>query len=156
RMAEQHNQFSEKMGKVKIPAFLHSTLKGAIIYVIWIFKSRKESGSITWWVRNAIMVLEYYDRDKLSTKIVVDYKTQSVEIENYTDDLIARAFGINENPTFADYEYFLESRCFPKTRDHLKWVLHDIGVSHYEPLAIIHKTAGRMADDAMWLKIVQE
>ncbi|MCM1282297.1 MAG: hypothetical protein NC180_04475 [Muribaculaceae bacterium] len=119
-------------------------------------RTGKNPALYTWWVGNDIMVLEYYDRDKLSTKIVVDYKTQSVKIENYTDDLIARAFGINENPTFADYEYFLESRCFPKTRDHLKWVLHDIGVSHYEPLAIIHKTAGRLADDAMWLKIVQE
>lgn len=102
------------------------------------------------------MVLEYYDRDKLSTTINVDYKRQKVSIVNYTDDLIARAFGINENPSFQDFEDFLESRCFPRSRDHLKWVLRDLGLDCYDPLAIIQKTYGKMADDYMWLKIISK
>ena len=35
------------------------------------------------------MVLDYMDKDKLSTKIYVDYSDESVRIENFTDDLIA-------------------------------------------------------------------
>lgn len=37
--------------------------------------------------RGIIMIFEYYDKDNLSTKIYVDYKTNSVIIENYTDDI---------------------------------------------------------------------
>lgn len=48
----------------------------------------------------------------------------------------------------------MESRCFPRTRDYLKWVLRDLGLDCYEPLAIIKKTSGRMADDDMWLEII--
>lgn len=102
------------------------------------------------------MVLEYYNGERLSTRITVDYRTQKVAVVNYTDDLIARAFGVNEDPSFQDYEDFLESRCFPRTRDHLKWVLQDLGLDCYDPLAIVQKTSGRMADDHMWLKIIYE
>lgn len=101
------------------------------------------------------MILEYYDRDKLSTRINVDYKNETVQIENYTDDLNARAFGVNESPTFADYEAFLEERCFPRTRDKMKLILKDMNLSVYDPFAIIERTEGRMGEDQMWLKIVR-
>lgn len=102
------------------------------------------------------MVLEYYNGNKLSTRITVDYLTESVSIVNYTDDLIDRAFGINTTPTFEDYENFLESRCFPRTRDHLKIILKDLNLDFYEPIEIIKKTEGRLAEDDMYLKIVEE
>lgn len=102
------------------------------------------------------MILEFYNLDKLSTVIHVDYKKQTVAITNYTDDLTERAFGIKENPSFQDYEDFLESRCFPRTRNHLKWILQDLGLEYYDPLSIIQKTSGVMAEDHMWLKIIQE
>lgn len=102
------------------------------------------------------MVLDYMDKDKLSTRIYVDYSDESVRIENFTDDLIAKAFGNNETPTFSDYEKFLESRCFPRNRDHVKWILRDLGLDCYDPLAIVKKTAGRMAEDDMWIKFVEE
>ena len=101
------------------------------------------------------MVLEYYDKNNLSTKINVDYKTETVKIENYTNDLNARAFGINESPTFADYEAFLEERCFPRTRDKMKLILKDMQLDFYDPLSIIEQTEGRMGEDQMWIKIVR-
>ena len=102
------------------------------------------------------MVLEYMNRDKLSTKINVDYLNQTVSIKNYTSDMLARAFGVNEHPTFKDYEEFLESRCFPRTRDHVKWILNDMGLDSYDPLSIVKKTGGRMADDYMWIRFVED
>ena len=102
------------------------------------------------------MVLEYMKDDKLSTRIYADYKTRTVKIENYTDDMVDRAFGVNENPTFKDYEEFLEERCFPRTRDKMKLILQDMGLDYYDPLLIIRKTQGRMAEDSMWIRIKEE
>lgn len=102
------------------------------------------------------MVLEYYNKDQLTTVINVDYKRQTVAVTNYTDKLIDRAFGIKENPSFQDYEDFLESRCFPRTRAYMKWILQDLGLDYYDPLSIIKKTSGVMAEDHMWLKIIEE
>lgn len=101
------------------------------------------------------MTLEYMFNDQLSTKIMVDYKNKTVNIINFTDDILERAFGINENPTFQDYERFLESRCFPRSRDHVKWLLNDLGLDTYNPLEIIKKTQGRMAEDFMWIRFAE-
>lgn len=41
-------------------------------------------------------------------------------------------------------------------RDKLKLVLKDVGVDHFDPLAIIRKTEGRMAEDTQWIEFVEE
>ncbi|MDE6743331.1 MAG: hypothetical protein K2J95_05595 [Lachnospiraceae bacterium] len=62
------------------------------------------------------------------------------------------AFGKIENPTYEQYEAFLESRCFPRSRDKMKLMLEELDLPFYDPLMIIEKTQGRMADDDFWLK----
>ena len=52
-----------------------------------------------------------------------------------------------------DYREFLESRCFPRTRDKMKLVLKDLGIPFYDPYLIIQKTEGRMAEDDFWIRI---
>ncbi|MBO5541977.1 MAG: hypothetical protein J5936_00910, partial [Acholeplasmatales bacterium] len=74
-------------------------------------------------------------------------------IKNYTNNLLYRAFGVNENPTYKDFEEFLKSRCFPETRDKLKLVLNNLNIPFYDPFLIIEKTEGRMAEDDFWIKI---
>ena len=39
-------------------------------------------------------------------------------------------------------------------RNKLKLILRDIGVPSYDPLQIIEKTQGRMAEDHQWLRIL--
>lgn len=51
------------------------------------------------------------------------------------------------------YEEFLESRCFPSSRDKMKLVLKDLELPFYDPLMIIEKTGGRMAEDDFWIQI---
>ena len=51
-------------------------------------------------------------------------------------------------------EYFLESRCFPKSRAMLKSILRELGLDSYDPLAIIEKTQGRMAEDKQWIHLI--
>lgn len=101
------------------------------------------------------MILHYMEPEGLCTVIHADYKVRTVKIENKTDFLLHRAFGINENPTWEEYEAFLCERCFPATRDKMKLVLKDLGLDFFEPLEVIRKTQGRMAEDTQWLEIVE-
>ncbi|MCD7820368.1 MAG: hypothetical protein LUH07_15185 [Lachnospiraceae bacterium] len=55
--------------------------------------------------------------------------------------------GAGRKPVWDDFEEFLESRRFPKTRDHLRLVLSDLGLDFYDPLAIVKKTKGRMVEE---------
>lgn len=91
--------------------------------------------------------LLYKYKDELCTIIDVDERTKHVEIYNYTNNLLFRAFGKEDHPSFEDYQEFLNSRCFPESRDKLKLVLRDLGLPFYDPILIIEKTEGRMAED---------
>ena len=96
----------------------------------------------------------YYMKNQIICTIIdVDTLNQKVKIRNYTDNLMFRAFGRIEEPTYQDYEEFLKSRCFPESRDKLKLVLKDLNLPFYDPFMIIQKTEGRMAEDDFWIKI---
>ena len=103
--------------------------------------------------RKSPLRLWYMHEKKVCTLIDVDEIKKEVKIKNYVDGVMFRAFGKNDNPSFDDYEKFLESRCFPKERDKLKLVLRDLDIPFYDPLMIIEKTSGRMAEDNFWLRI---
>ena len=99
-----------------------------------------------------IRMFYMYD-DFICTVIDADEVNRIVRINNYTNNLMLRAFGRNTEPSYDDYEEFLESRCFPRTRDKLKLELDRLGLPYYDPYLIIEKTEGRMADDNFWIKI---
>lgn len=98
------------------------------------------------------MRLYYMYEQRVCTVIDVDETRRKIHITNYTDDVLFCAFGANFNPTYKDYEEFLESRCFPKSRDKMKIMLKALDIPFYDPLLIIEKTEGRMADDCFWIK----
>lgn len=98
------------------------------------------------------MILKFMDPKGVCTIIYADFKNRTVKIENKTDDILHRAFGVKENPTWEDFEFFLEDRCFPRTRDKMKLILRDLGLDCYDPLQIIGKTQGRMAEDQQWIE----
>lgn len=97
------------------------------------------------------LVLYYMCGDKKSTKITV--VGNIVYFENYTDDIIDRAFGVRESPLNIKYfNKFLEERCFPRTRGNAKEVLKSLKLNEYDPYEIIKKTHGAMFDDVYWIK----
>ncbi|MCC8051496.1 MAG: Hin recombinase [Clostridiales bacterium] len=104
-------------------------------------------------VKEYTMRMEYMSGDELCSVVLIDFKEQKIAVKNYTMEVLHRAFGIKAKPDWMDFESFLEDRCFPKTRDHLKLVLSDLGLDFYDPLAIIEKTQGRMAEDSQWIQI---
>lgn len=101
------------------------------------------------------MRMNYMNHNDLCTTIDIDFRHERIKIENYTNKIPLRAFGVVEEPSWADFEYFLEDRCFPKTRDHAKEILREIGVPFYDPLLIIEKTKGYMEGDYQWILILK-
>ena len=97
--------------------------------------------------------LRYLNGDRLCTIIDVNDREQRVIIKNYVTDPLYRAFGRNEHPSYRDYEEFLESRCFPRTRDKMKIILEELNLPFYDPFLIIQKTEGKMAEDDFRIEI---
>lgn len=98
------------------------------------------------------MRMTYMFRRQPCTVIDLDFLNRQVYIENKTDDMLHRAFGVNTEPKWRDFEDFLSERCFPKTRGNCKQILEELGLTDYDPFQIVECTKGRMADDDMWLR----
>ncbi|MCD7715398.1 MAG: AAA family ATPase [Lachnospiraceae bacterium] len=99
------------------------------------------------------MRMDYMCGEELCTVILINFRDREIVIRNHTMDVIHRAFGVIEYPDWEEFEEFLENRCFPRTRFHLDLVLSDLGLDFYDPLSIIEKTQGRMAEDFQWIRI---
>ena len=102
-----------------------------------------------------LLLLHFYDGDALCTKICADRTARRLVIQNETDDILATAFGVNTAPDWSDFEDFLTSHCVSKDRDGIREYLSALGIDGYEPLNIIRKTGGRMAEDHQWIKILE-
>ena len=99
------------------------------------------------------MRMEYMSGKEVFTSILVNFRDERIYIKNFTEHPLKQAFGIKKNPDWNDFQEFLEERCVPRTRDHMKIVLKDYGLDFYDPLSIIEKTGGRMAGDQRHIKI---
>lgn len=105
--------------------------------------------------KDYVMRIDFMYKQKNCTEIYVDYMHKKIKTTNRTNDIMKRAFGINENPTWEDFEEFLESRCLPKSRAMSKIILSEIGIDSYDPIQIIEKTQGRTAEDNQYLKFTK-
>lgn len=95
--------------------------------------------------------IRYMNREKPCTDIIIDFGISEIHIINYTAELTDRAFGTIDHPNWQQFQKFLESRCFPKTRAGLKNILNELGLQYYDPWEIIQKTGGRLTDDHQWI-----
>lgn len=100
------------------------------------------------------MRMNYMFKDQLCTEIDIDFKNEKIYIQNQTDNLLHRAFGVITNPTWNDFQIFLEERCFPKERACMKDILRSLELTDYDPLQIVEKTKGIMAEDSQWIDII--
>lgn len=99
------------------------------------------------------MRLWYMFKREICAVIDVDEHYRKVMVHNFTNDFLLKPFGKIAEPTFEEYEAFLESRCFPRSRDKMKLILKELDLPFYEPLIIIEKTQGKMAEDDFWIRI---
>lgn len=102
---------------------------------------------------HSLMKLLYFDGDNLCTTIIVDETEHVLRVENHTGRVVKTAFGNNPAPAWEDLQHFLEERCIPHARAGLREYLEAIGVEEYDPMEIIKKTEGRMAEDDQWIRI---
>ena len=100
-----------------------------------------------------LFLISCYSGSVLCARIAADETAKKLRVENFVSDFLKLPFGNNQNPSWEDYLHFLESRCIPRTRAGLQEYLEAIGVDSYEPLEIIRKTQGRMAEDNLWLTV---
>lgn len=97
--------------------------------------------------------LSFYDDNEICSIICADFTDKTLKVQNHTDDIVKTAFGNNKLPTWEDFMNFLEERCIPKERSGIREYLEAIGVAEYDPLEIIKKTKGKMAEDEQWIEI---
>lgn len=102
---------------------------------------------------HSLLRLFFYDGNTLCTTILADPASHTLRIENHVDSVLKTAFGNNLTPSWADFQQLLESRCIPRTRAGLREYLDAIGIAEYDPLEIIKKTQGRMAEDNQWISM---
>ena len=100
-----------------------------------------------------IRVLHFYDSDTLCSTIYADFTGQAVVVENQAVPPVKTAFGNNPFPDWNDFRHFLEGRCIPRQRAGLREYLEALGLDEYDPLTILEKTGGRMAEDQQGLTI---
>ena len=105
---------------------------------------------------NYVMRLDFMFRQKVCTEIYVNLADKIIKIVNRTNDIMKRAFCINENPDWNDFEQFLEERCFPKSRAFRKTILKKIGADGYDTLQILEKTDGRTAEDNQYVRFTRK
>lgn len=104
-------------------------------------------------LKDYTMRMEYMNKERVCTVILVDFFHEKILIHNESDFLLERAFGMNNKPDWKEFCEFLEERCVPRNRFGIKMILEEYGLDHYDPLAIIEKTGGRMAEDNQWIRI---
>lgn len=100
-----------------------------------------------------VRILRYYDDKTLCSTIYADFTNQTLVVENEDVLMIKTAFGNNRKPNWSDFQNFLSERCIPRQRAGLREYLEAWGLEEYDPVSIIQKTEGRMAEDQQWLTI---
>lgn len=103
--------------------------------------------------RHDLLEILYYNGDTLCTRIYADETVKDLRAENMTVNLVKTAFGPDPSPSWSDFEEFLEERCIPRQRAGLREYLEALGLDEYDPLSIIRKTKGRMAEDDQWMEV---
>ena len=103
-----------------------------------------------------VMRLDFMFKQKVCTEIYVDFEHKQIKIINRTNDIMKRAFGVNENPTWEDFESFIKERCFPNSRALKKTILQRIGVDSYDPLQILELNKGRTAEDNQYINFTRK
>ena len=98
------------------------------------------------------MKIDYMFKTSVCTTIYVDFKNEKINIVNKTGDILHRAFGMNESPSWQDFLDFVSDRCFSKSRGDRKDMLKALDIDSYDPIQIIEKTKGKTYEDRQWMK----
>lgn len=103
-----------------------------------------------------VLEFDYMMKDIVCTHVKV-LKGGIIQIKNYTDIPLERAFGKKVNRlSLHDIEELFEYRCFEKERVDCVSLLQSLGIKEYDCYAIVRKTHGIMSDDFFWIRFSGE
>ena len=97
-----------------------------------------------------VLNIKYYEKDKLCTEMNVNYTRGTVDVVNFTSDIVSQALGKRE-ATIENVSYFLEERVFEEGRKDKEELLESIGLTNFDPRAICNVTHGMLSNDMFWL-----
>ena len=100
-----------------------------------------------------LIKIRVFNHNDLCAVICADYSDQTVKYEAYEKNYLNTPFGNNLYPDFDDYEDYLKERCIPESRMGLSEYLDALNVDSFNPLEIIKKTKGVMAEDHVRLEV---
>ena len=98
-----------------------------------------------------LLKLSFYDREHFCTTMLADVSEHMRQVQNHTERIIKTVFGNNLMPTWEDFVFFVEEGCIPHKRAGLRKHVETIGIDEYDPIEIIKKAEGRMAEDDQWI-----
>ena len=101
--------------------------------------------------RRKHLSFEYYRKDQLCSKVSVDFETETVVQENFTDILAFQILG-EADLTIDNVLDFFKERCFEEERADKDEILNHYGLEVYDPESICRITHGIMCDDDFWIK----
>ncbi len=99
-----------------------------------------------------LMMIKVFEKDTLRSAICADFTDKTVIHKDYTDNAIKTPFGNNTNPSFEDFEDYLKERCISENRAGLQEYLDVLNLDKFDPIEIIKKTKGIMAEDNFHLE----
>ena len=102
---------------------------------------------------HTLIKFSVFDGDDLCSVICADFTDETVKHEDHIKNCMKTPFGNNKNPDFSDFENFLKERCIPESRAGIREYLDVLNIDSYEPLEIIKKTKGVMAEDQIHLEL---
>lgn len=102
-----------------------------------------------------VLDFEYYNMDKICSRVHVDYDSQTIDVENFTDFVLDQAFGRQEL-TIDVIDDFFRDRVFPETRVNCRELLDLLGFQHFDAEAIARVTHGILFNDTYWVRFDNE
>lgn len=120
------------------------------------FGGLKSSITVRYPENTTVEVVHY---DEVVAKMDVDWPSKTVHVEQYSADKLVIPFptlGEKVDVSTEKFVDYLESRCFPRTRDNAQELLEMMGLTAYNPYKIVRTTHGVIFDDYIWLRFKGE
>lgn len=102
------------------------------------------------------MIINYMYKDEVQTQIFFDEESKKVKINNYTNDILHRAFGVNESPNYEDLITFLKDRCWTKSRGDINNILSIYNLAVFDLIELLKQTNGRTYEDDLYMEFINK
>lgn len=99
--------------------------------------------------------IDFMYKTSVCTTILVNFWDKKIKIINKTNDILHRAFGVNETPNWDDFNEFILDRCFSEARGNKKEILKSLNIDSYDPIQIVEQTKGKTYEDNQWIKFTK-